>query len=1492
MHLTQKKHLPKRSCYFAGYFAACLSGALFLPLPGYGTETSNGNESTYSPEQYINAANGSKNDNMPLFNLMNLNNVSMPPTIFFTATSNDPLPAELHSFTSDNTTTVTTNGVEGEAIYTPPTAEAFFRVGATVTLSSNASDMHELGVAFANGELGGFWIGGNTANQNYYDGGLQSVTLKLKTGCFGHLKHLWRSDDWSMSILQDAYMNITPVNAVFNKSNWYLNWSAGANNNLSKFTNPFTHENCSIVGCDHYGALGENTYSIVSGVENVSTLSADRITFNKSAAAVTSPVTIKIASAKNPAWNDTINIFPQYIELYQGNWDPYNLPNEIYVPFADGDLNNNGLIDSSEASLSMNLFSDLYRVKVRKLLHKSERNILFSFMPKASTIKILDGSTLYRALNNAPIPVKFQSSSSEFAVILLRYFPTTLLNAHYDLNYNDNPTVYEAIQGDNVRTTSNKFAIDKPDYYEYLELNDQVTIKGYGVDLAYPALLESSGSGVNASVDTERYIGGEIRVANPGRPAIIGTLTASSLGNLEDFVTANQTKNYTLSLGLSGNGELIPPANAENFDFINIPNPIGGGAFSFKATSDSISKRSIEAILSLNENGTAIHQDKLKLTALRFDVDIDSNGDGVIRCEYPTAAESEAISNGTATPEVLDKIADEMGKMNAFVPVNAGDKDGDGIADVNDYQISSATFNENVFKAVQITLPQSIQRSNYKIYINQPSTAFQLWKKPSNVLRTAADKVNSGYYNVEDLPSTLYLEAKQAVSSPIQIDFTLQPITNKVPSSSSTLETLDLAAYPAKLPMTESIAVWSDTYTIDLDIDSDNNNGLSSPERSANEDMLEQKANEPGKILFLNNLDKDLDGVPDYADGFDISFENVSQEAAGVSGQFVPVVISVSNNVNLANAKVKFKYSASDPAAVSRSGAGTVANPYVYSTGGGALRLWTKDGTAARKKASVAEVNATSRGDFIPNGVEIPAANIFSDGSRTATLYLEALSPSTTVGDKTITATLLVDDNAINYDSIKSCVVTVNKVTPDGDAKKVIISRLTGTVANAGDLISATDDAYYLTEQTEDRKVNITAELNLPLLDIPVYFEVVDPDDMSPYEGKRVENNITVGNEDFNPNDNMDGVFSMKGGYDSFQSAALSIRQANSTLTAGQARATTTLTITEQYSGDNYIVRAICQPSEPTNGFDVNSAPAVLNDGNYKRIVSDIAQSANLVAWKRCYIEHAQMYKKGATIITSAQAGATEIFVDSNFDFLPKGSDLNDIPERAKITFFDKSGNNFNCNVTALAIVGEPGMHKITIDTPLPRDYAMYSGIKLQGNNEVYANDLSAIPSAFGGDAAGIDGGAFIEFKDVNGTQSEANGGKERTKIPKYNSFDSPLGSTIIYQYGSHWRKINNDKILTVFAAKDVSTSIYGLTYIHDAMTFIFSEECGSFRADVTGHETGHFLKLFPGFASHVDINVNMPSNNVKDCCLMSYNRNRNDEIIEFCIFCLNNLRK
>ncbi|MEG2076668.1 MAG: hypothetical protein RRY34_09210, partial [Victivallaceae bacterium] len=180
--------------------------------------------------------------------------------------------------------------------------------------------------------------------------------------------------------------------------------------------------------------MGEAFYSVESGAGDVSALSESEIVFNKSALLATSPIVVKITSKHSPVWNDTINIFPQYLELYQGTLDPNNLPTDVYVPFSDGDLNDNGLIDSSEASLSMSLFSDLYKVKVRKRLHKSERNILFSFMPKILRMKILDGSQLLSSSVNEAIAMKFPSLSSEFAVILSRDFSMSEFSALYDLN--------------------------------------------------------------------------------------------------------------------------------------------------------------------------------------------------------------------------------------------------------------------------------------------------------------------------------------------------------------------------------------------------------------------------------------------------------------------------------------------------------------------------------------------------------------------------------------------------------------------------------------------------------------------------------------------------------------------------------------------------------------------------------------------------------------------------------------------------------------------------------------------------------------------------------------------------------------------------------------------------------------------------------------------------------------------------------------------------
>ncbi len=53
---------------------------------------------------------------------------------------------------------------------------------------------------------------------------------------------------------------------------------------------------------------------------------------------------------------------------------------------------------------------------------------------------------------------------------------------------------------------------------------------------------------------------------------------------------------------------------------------------------------------------------------------------------------------------------------------------------------------------------------------------------------------------------------------------------------------------------------------VDLDIDTDNDNGAGPPDASLEEEQSEDHPTEPGKLLFVNNADKDGDGIPGYSD--------------------------------------------------------------------------------------------------------------------------------------------------------------------------------------------------------------------------------------------------------------------------------------------------------------------------------------------------------------------------------------------------------------------------------------------------------------------------------------------------------------------------------------------------------------------------------------------------------------------------------------------------
>lgn len=138
---------------------------------------------------------------------------------------------------------------------------------------------------------------------------------------------------------------------------------------------------------------------------------------------------------------------------------------------------------------------------------------------------------------------------------------------------------------------------------------------------------------------------------------------------------------------------------------------------------------------------------------------------------------------------------------------------------------------------------------------------------------------------------------------------------------------------------------------VDLDIDSDNNNATRLPDRSLQEEQLEDAARVSGKRLPVNNDDVDHDGVPDFLDGFDldglvggVGRTHVADDQVAVAGAtvFTPLVIDLPASIDPARARVRFVYSGSDPAAA------TISPQGLRHVAPGGLRLWTVDESQRR----------------------------------------------------------------------------------------------------------------------------------------------------------------------------------------------------------------------------------------------------------------------------------------------------------------------------------------------------------------------------------------------------------------------------------------------------------------------------------------------------------------------------------------------------------------
>ena len=670
-------------------------------------------------------------------------------------------------------------------------------------------------------------------------------------------------------------------------------------------------------------------------------------------------------------------------------------------------------------------------------------------------------------------------------------------------------------------------------------------------------------------------------------------------------------------------------------------------------------------------------------------------------------------------------------------------------------------------------------------------------------------------------------------------------------------------------------------YSIDLDVDSDNDGIIED-----NEDSIEDLEGKPGKALYLNELDKDYDGIPDYADGYDIDFGTGSQALNNVSGSFASMRLSI--NGPQTNGFVKLVCVDADSTAnVTRSGDGTITNEFVYSKADSKIRIWKKDGVSARTKAPFPE------GDLMQVDTLYDVTKLLDSG--VGEFFIEAINGSENLGDVTITAEFYPAQNGCGKveDKVKLTVFSIEAVHPiatdfaaDSIGKVMISTKQDAPGTNRYYTVNPTT-ARREGAQTKDANVTISAYIKPvptdPIPNLSVRFELVDPDDLSHYEGKAEAGTPSV-QGDVLPNDNNDPNCRMSYsdlnlcGYSAFQTR-LSTSSTVPAVAVYEAKtnyiAETVLSITDRYSGDNYRVRATL-----ADNFSLPFDTLSNIDANAKVYRSSIKESETLIAWKRVYIEQDEMYKKGCTITENFEFNTNSLvqylFVDSTNDFHSVGTN---------VIVFWKGGE-------AAGVSVEPVSSDKVLVRGLTNSVPKYSGVRIVGEEETYTVDRRFLPNAFGCLTDGSDGGAFIEFKLLNNLRNV------NDRIPKWLLFQrlSDLIGFMEYWFDDKVNNRNNVLYISVASRfKYNGLDPYGMSNRRRSTVVLFSETATSLNQlnDTLVHEIGHRHGLKSGVGgifNHIDSNDFQFTHCRSDSCLMSYARDRNDNIVEFCTNCLQSI--
>ena len=255
----------------------------------------------------------------------------------------------------------------------------------------------------------------------------------------------------------------------------------------------------------------------------------------------------------------------------------------------------------------------------------------------------------------------------------------------------------------------------------------------------------------------------------------------------------------------------------------------------------------------------------------------------------------------------------------------------------------------------------------------------------------------------------------------------------------------------------------------DLQADSNNSGQIDNTPREA-EDQIENHDTStlidqpltfkrPGLIVSLNEGDVDGDEIPDYADGYNLDSRTDGQAGLNASsddvcaftadgeedpdfGRFVPIVLSLPEGIDLAQAGIQLVYEASDPAKVSIVAGGYLPEPS-STEHPRFFRLWTRPADTQDNRRTARPFYDKREGDeqddqlgfYVPptadgqwySGQELGLLG-FNDDTRQVTLYLEAVNPSPGLANHAIELRvkpdLFVDNSPVASDMLRVTILS------------------------------------------------------------------------------------------------------------------------------------------------------------------------------------------------------------------------------------------------------------------------------------------------------------------------------------------------------------------------------------------------------------------------------------------------------------------------------------